>query len=61
MAAATPHDAALTRPCPHCRSHNVRRSRAHLVEWLMLALVLAFRCRDCRRRFYGFRWGKSLS
>ena len=42
--------------CPRCGWNHVRRSRRkYLLDYLAALLLLApCRCRDCRRRFYGF-------
>jgi hypothetical protein len=41
--------------CPHCRSHDTRRSRRKLLEFfLMIFLMWPYRCRACGTRFWRF-------
>lgn len=38
--------------CPTCNSAQVRRSRRHAIERILLPFAAACRCNECGRRFY---------
>lgn len=42
----------LRRTCPRCNSAQVRRSRRHAIERILLPFASACRCNECGRRFY---------
>jgi predicted RNA-binding Zn-ribbon protein involved in translation (DUF1610 family) len=44
--------------CPYCGEPNdIRRARRHGLDWLLAVFFLVpYRCRDCRERFYRFRF-----
>ncbi len=49
--------------CPQCHSDDVKRSRRTLLERLLLPMLRAqaFRCRDCRKRFWiGVQWSSVI-
>lgn len=53
----------VVRACPKCGSVNVHRSRRRHFPEHLLALVLLrpYRCFDCKTRYFGWRFGKSMA
>jgi hypothetical protein len=47
---------ATTKLCPKCGSHHIRLSQPRGIDVVLASVLRRFRCVQCSRRFYGFRY-----